>query len=990
MKRDDAIQQKVDEFDMIMHMIDDNYGNAYVAKSVLGALIKSQFDARHGAASFTLDELYDAAVEMYADQTIPRVSHQPQVERILSNQLTNTEQDFKNTMQAVINRLDDLQEDINLFRLFNQNPEWDNKKGEYLYNRKTQKEYEEQKEDDTVINPEPPHTALDFRKLLDRNKVVLFDTGNFVRDESQQAFSMYILSALWSAVKSRYNDRKSHEEIDNTANLIIEESAPIVSTELVTNTLIPEGREFGLSLGMVMQFPEQVRKHSDAETYNEIITNVQSKIIGQIEPGQRIVESLVHGDRDKQAIKNKINLLSGGEWIADLPEPEFGADVPPPFSIQSLGVPDGHPEGKKPFSPSGRDTFYEQYTTRKARVKNKHGHVPPSAEEIADANSAGETTGFEEAGDSDDDKQATATPGVPDDGEADSNDAGEDSSDLMSPSGDADADEVSLGMEMGDDTQSNSSSGATADPADNAGAGFNDGEQAADGGAAAEPAPGEDTASASTENAASAGDDSQSSEPDAGDPDFGAHAPLPRDRLEEVCGEIAIGGGDQLANTAKKLRANLPDEEYYRSLLTLSQIATGEGLSIAPGDLHESVKLQADSDEVDAETTEKVSAPTGEETPHASDVDDGESEADADDSADDSEEEAVDESASDTATADATAESEGDDSEPPESDDGDADVSFPQRMDDFELPDSDGDLAESITSNLPDRTEAGEGKQETADTVEQASPEAEGEEPDDEDEGTVGDDAESKHPVNVSLDTPLPEAHADFNLDRHDDHEFSEDDKQFLAFIAAAFRDELDWYSLTDSMTSVRDRAGDPNVDELMETGYIDEGRVQRRKYYSLTRKGWRVVSDGVPGNEFGDHMEKMEHRVGVHLLAEHLSKRGDVVSVEPYARYDGETYDVIGYGSGGTIVATGEVETESNNAEAAVDDYEKLSDAPGDMIWAHPTERAFSEVWSMINEHALDGGLPERAAHRTHELENYLDRHDISDISAKTYGNLE
>jgi len=83
MKRDDAIQQKVDEFDLIMHMIDDNYRNAYVVKSVLGALIKSQFDARHGADSFTLDELYDAAVEMYANQTIPRVSHQPQVKRIL-------------------------------------------------------------------------------------------------------------------------------------------------------------------------------------------------------------------------------------------------------------------------------------------------------------------------------------------------------------------------------------------------------------------------------------------------------------------------------------------------------------------------------------------------------------------------------------------------------------------------------------------------------------------------------------------------------------------------------------------------------------------------------------------------------------------------------------------------------------------------------------------------------------------------------------------
>ncbi|RKS75736.1 hypothetical protein BDK61_4251, partial [Haloarcula quadrata] len=411
MNRDNAIQQKVDEFHLIMQMIDDNYETAYVAKSVLGALIKSQFDARHGADSFTLDDLYNTAVEMYSDQTVPRVSHQPQVRNILTNQLNNAEQDFKNTMQAVINRLDDLQEDINLYRLFNQNPAWDDDKGEYKFNRVTQAEYEEAKESDNKENPEPPYTALDFRELLDSNKVVLFDTGGFVGDESQRAFSMYILSALWSAVKSRYNDRKSHETIDNTASLIIEEAAPIVSTELVTNTLIPEGREFGLSLGMVMQFPEQVRKHSDAETYNEIITNVQSKIIGQIEPGQRIIESLVHGDRDKEAIKNKVSLLSGGEWIADLPEPEFGADVPPPFSVKSLGIPPGHPEGDKPFTHSGREKFYRQYEQRKNRVAKKHGYIQPSAEEIAEADSPGDALGFQGGEEDDED---TATPSVPD------------------------------------------------------------------------------------------------------------------------------------------------------------------------------------------------------------------------------------------------------------------------------------------------------------------------------------------------------------------------------------------------------------------------------------------------------------------------------------------------------------------------------------------------------------------------------------------------
>jgi len=243
----------------------------------------------------------------------------------------------------------------------------------------------------------------------------------------------------------------------------------------------------------------------------------------------------------------------------------------------------------------------------------------------------------------------------------------------------------------------------------------------------------------------------------------------------------------------------------------------------------------------------------------------------------------------------------------------------------------------------------------------------------------------------VSLTTPLPEAYADFNLDRHDDHEFSADDKEFMSLIASAFRDELDWYSLEESMTDVRDRAGEPNVDSLIECGYVDETTVQRKKYYSLTRKGWRVVGDSVPGNEFGDHMEKMQHRVGVHFLTEYIADRDDVAWAEPYAQYEGETYDVIGYDGIGTVLVTGEVETESNNPAAVAEDYEKLTEAPGDVIWAHPAERDFSAIWEMINQRVLDEELSVTTIDRTSNLREYLEDNELSGVDdVKTYGQLK
>ncbi|MFY4814633.1 hypothetical protein ACOJIV_18345 [Haloarcula sp. AONF1] len=1004
MNRDDAIQQKVDEFHLVMEMVDENYGNAYVAQTVLGAIIKSGFDARHGADSYTLDDLYSTAVGMYAEQTIPRVSHQPQVERILTNQLNNTEQDFKNTMQAVINRLDDLQEDINLYRLFNQNPDWDEETGSYKYNGMTPEDYEKQKEKGK--DPDPPRSALDFRELLDTDKVILFDTGDFVRDESQQAFSMYILSALWGAVRSRYNDRKSHEDIDNTVNLVIEEAAPIVATELVTNTLIPEAREFGLSLGMVMQFPEQVRKHSDSDTYNELITNVQSKIIGQLEPDNRLVDSLVHGDKDRQEIKNKIRQLSGGEWIADLPAPQFGADVPPPFSIKSLGIPEGHPEGDEAFDASERDTFYRRYSTRKQHVANRYGYERPSAEEIAQQQSSGDAIGFQGGDDdSDDDGENVPTPGVATDGEEESKDSHEnegqspgDSGDLLGTDTDDSPGTMGVGTVVDADPSANADDAASSEPANDS----------------------EPTQSEAAGNTDLEGDGAAKSETNGG-PNFDSLTPLPREEVEDVYGELTFDRPDALANVVNTLQASLPEDKYYRSLLTVSIVATEQGTDITPADLHASAKNQASGDEADPETMQQVDAPTGEATPHASDVD----EELADETASDTD--AVDADEDDTNSEETDDESENGGTESPaQSPETPASVDEPGSRDQVisdraleqmlnddngdsqDMEDSEPTLAEELLDTEGADEEGSDDEEANADDEPQDMEDSEptsaeelldaksGDEDADTDEEDSGDQetetsTPSEHPVNVSIETPLKEAYADFNLDRHDDHEFSEDDKEFMALIAAAFRDELDWYTLTDSMTDVRDRAGNPDVDSLIECGYVDDGKIGNRKYYSLTRRGWRVVSDSVPGNDFGDHMEKMPHRVGVYLLTEHIAGRDDVAWCEPYAEYNGETYDVIGYDGIGGVVVTGEVETESNNPTAVAEDYEKLAEAPGDVIWAHPSERAFSDVWEKLNQEILDESLTVRAMDRTDYFEEYLERNDLSGVdAAMTYASLK
>lgn len=99
--------------------------------------------------------------------------------------------------------------------------------------------------------------------------------------------------------------------------------------------------------------------------------------------------------------------------------------------------------------------------------------------------------------------------------------------------------------------------------------------------------------------------------------------------------------------------------------------------------------------------------------------------------------------------------------------------------------------------------------------------------------------------------------------------------------------------------------------------------------------------------------MEKIKHRVGVHLLAEQMGD--DFAGVETYATYQGETYDLIAYGTNGEIALVGEVETASNNKEALIEDYEKLAAAPGESVWVFPSNPTGEELWGILEEEVLE-----------------------------------
>ncbi|WP_226024054.1 ATP-binding protein [Halomicrobium salinisoli] len=329
--RSNAIQDKVNHFRTIMKMVMDaeQYERAFVGTEILSKLITALYDEEYGSDVFGIDDLLDAVTRMQNERTIPPLSAKNQdIEKELTRHLSKDEKQFKASMDAAGNRIAKLTEYDHLKRIFRHVPE-QNDAGEFVGNR------------------------FDFREFLTDDVTILFDLGD-LRPDPQQAITLLLLSNLWDAVQVRRRDGQT--DYEKVTNLILEEAAPIASTKLVSEQLLPQGRSFGLSMGLVMQFPEQVRYRNE-RAYDEVLNNLKTKLIGNISMEPDLAESLAHEDLGRTELRNRINTLPRGEWIAQLPSPSFGETGPVPFSLKPLPIPPGHPESDQPLSAPQEDHF---------------------------------------------------------------------------------------------------------------------------------------------------------------------------------------------------------------------------------------------------------------------------------------------------------------------------------------------------------------------------------------------------------------------------------------------------------------------------------------------------------------------------------------------------------------------------------------------------------------------------------------------------------
>ncbi|WP_371163622.1 primase-like DNA-binding domain-containing protein [Halorubrum miltondacostae] len=351
-RREDAVQRKADHYEEILKLVmgTDRYERATVAPTLIKTLIKALFDEEYGRENgqyrastdyfahrqleHVVDQLWEAGPPNENIGDAPRSSDE-EVTRTIRRQLQLDPNTFANVMGGVGNRLAYISQDTHLRQIFN--------------------------------NTE---NQFDFRDVLDEDTVILFDLGD-LRDDAARIMTGVILTNLDAALKDRKQALSQHSD-DYVVNLLVDEAASVVVSDIM-NDLLEKGRGFRLSVGLSMQFPEQMEAEGGRKIYLNALNNIGSSLIGKINVDRELARAMAHEEMDPADFANRIRSLPRGEWIASLPSPTFGETGPYPFSLEPLPIPPGHPESESPLTEREEEQFTETLSSMHEHISDEHG-----------------------------------------------------------------------------------------------------------------------------------------------------------------------------------------------------------------------------------------------------------------------------------------------------------------------------------------------------------------------------------------------------------------------------------------------------------------------------------------------------------------------------------------------------------------------------------------------------------------------------------------
>ena len=262
----------------------------------------------------------------------------------------------------------------------------------------------------------PP--LFDFSEILNQDCVVIFDFGG-MEESAKRIITLNLLSNLWTALTARKaaslrggpgglgagvgadggtdgatnGERTAGSEPSDDpgaadgsqtdpgdlvpVNVYLEEAQDVAKTSLV-DTLLSQGRSFGLSLVLGVQFPGQLESADPNDnTYREVLNETATIVTGRVRLDDDLMNALASAELPREAIHHRLNRIRSGEWLVR-PGSAFGEAPPKTFLGRSLPAPAGHPASDHPLTDAEERAFESALDNARARTIRNHGLPHPA------------------------------------------------------------------------------------------------------------------------------------------------------------------------------------------------------------------------------------------------------------------------------------------------------------------------------------------------------------------------------------------------------------------------------------------------------------------------------------------------------------------------------------------------------------------------------------------------------------------------------------
>jgi hypothetical protein len=326
----------------------ERFGQAVRSPTVIETHLRALFDPVHGDDAIPHSALVDALRQTQREGEPPAVTDDG-LDAHFQALLDADRQVFSRVLGGALSRVETIATDGRLAPLFDTVPERIDTPGSGDETEGAGPDTDEADDtptDDTQTD-DTPTTAFSFTDLLDENRVVIIDFGS-IEESVTDTLTLVLLAALWTALRARNERTDGTDEADKAdtdgslVNLYLEDAGSVAGTELV-DTLLSQGRSFGLSVTLGVQYPGQLQTTDpERDTYHEVLNETGTMLVGNVGVDDDLARVLATADHPPATIARRLAALDRGEWLCR-PAAGFGEPLPAPFLVESLAPPPGHP-----------------------------------------------------------------------------------------------------------------------------------------------------------------------------------------------------------------------------------------------------------------------------------------------------------------------------------------------------------------------------------------------------------------------------------------------------------------------------------------------------------------------------------------------------------------------------------------------------------------------------------------------------------------------